>query len=91
MNPLGFDARQMYHFVAVRFHQTSHKVKEQALRWLQVLSKLEIVIPLYFIFSVFREGIQPKQIEKVPKRGSVSADSKDVICEFIFRSCQFVR
>lgn len=36
MNPLGFDARQMYHFIAVRFHQTSHKVKEQALRWLQV-------------------------------------------------------
>ncbi|CAG7837387.1 unnamed protein product [Allacma fusca] len=79
MNPLGFDARQMYHFIAVRFHQTSHKVKEQALRWLQVLSKLEIVIPLYFIFSVFREGIRPKQIEKVPKRGSVSADAKDVI------------
>lgn len=36
MNPLGFDARQMYQFIAVRFHQTSHKVKEQALRWLQV-------------------------------------------------------
>ncbi|OXA59651.1 Protein unc-79 [Folsomia candida] len=76
MNPLGFDARQMYQFIAVRFHQTSHKVKEQALRWLQVLSKLEIVIPLYFIFSIFREGIRPKS-EKVPKRGSVSTQSRD--------------
>jgi len=36
MNPLDFDARQMYQFIAVRFHQTSHKVKEQALKWLQV-------------------------------------------------------
>lgn len=83
MNPLGFEARQMYQFIAVRFHQTSHKVKEQALKWLQVLSKLEIVIPLYFIFSVFREGIRPKQ-EKMPKRGSVSQSgdtTKDnVIC-----------
>ncbi|ODN04336.1 Protein unc-79 [Orchesella cincta] len=80
MNPLGFEARQMYQFIAVRFHQTSHKVKEQALKWLQVLSKLEIVIPLYFIFSIFREGIRPKT-DKVPKRGSVSqsADTKDVI------------
>lgn len=43
---------------------------------LQVLSKLEIVIPLYFIFSIFREGIRPKS-EKVPKRGSVSTQSRD--------------
>jgi hypothetical protein len=83
MNPLGFDARQMYQFIAVRFHLTSHKVKEQALRWLQVLSKLEIVIPLYFIFSIFREGIRVnKPVEKISKRGSVSADNtKDVICK----------
>ncbi len=39
MNPLGFDARQMYQFIAVRFHHTTHKVKEQALRWLQVKMK----------------------------------------------------
>lgn len=48
-----------------------------------MLSKLEIVIPLYFIFSVFREGIRPK-VEKVPKRGSVSQSgdaTKDVICK----------
>lgn len=86
MNPLGFEARQMYQFIAVRFHQTSHKVKEQALKWLQVLSKLEIVIPLYFIFSVFREGIRPK-MDKVPKRGSVSQSgdaAKDVICKKLY-------
>lgn len=85
MNPLGFEARQMYQFIAVRFHNTSHKVKEQALRWLQVLSKLEIVIPLYFIFSIFREGIRVNKIssEKTSKRGSVSNDNaKDVICKY---------
>lgn len=52
--------------------------------YFQVLSKLEIVIPLYFIFSVFREGIRPKA-DKIPKRGSVSQSggdsTKDVICK----------
>jgi len=37
------------------------------------LSKLEIVIPLYFIFSVFREGIRPK--ERQQKRGSISVEA----------------
>ncbi len=42
----------------------------------QVLSKLEIVIPLYFIFSIFREGISfLAKNDKVPKRGSVSTQS----------------
>lgn len=36
MSPLGFDASQMYHFLAVRFENTSANVQEQNLEWLQV-------------------------------------------------------
>jgi len=36
MSPLGFDAKKLYRFVAVRFKKTSAKVQEQALNWLQV-------------------------------------------------------
>nr|XP_018900718.1 PREDICTED: protein unc-79 homolog isoform X2 [Bemisia tabaci] len=57
MSPLGFDAKKMYHFVAVRFKKTSPKVQEQALAWLQVLTALEIVIPLHLLFSFFEDGI----------------------------------
>lgn len=44
MSPLGFDAKKMYHFVAVRFKKTSPKVQEQALAWLQVH---------YMLFSLY--------------------------------------
>jgi hypothetical protein len=36
MSPLGFDAKKLYRFVAIRFKKTSAKVQEQALNWLQV-------------------------------------------------------
>lgn len=36
MSPLGFNAWEMYHFVAIRFEKTTAKVQEQALHWLQV-------------------------------------------------------
>ncbi|XP_039288508.1 protein unc-79 homolog isoform X2 [Nilaparvata lugens] len=57
MSPLGFDAKKLYQFVSIRFKQTTPKVQEQALNWLQVLTALEIVIPLHLLFSFFEEGI----------------------------------
>lgn len=36
MNPLGFDEKKTYQFVAERFTKNSAKVQEQALHWLQV-------------------------------------------------------
>ncbi|RZF46360.1 hypothetical protein LSTR_LSTR011144 [Laodelphax striatellus] len=57
MSPLGFDVKKLYQFVSIRFKQTTPKVQEQALNWLQVLTALEIVIPLHLLFSFFEEGI----------------------------------
>lgn len=39
MSPLGFDSKKMYNFVVIRFKNTSAKVQEQALHWLQVKMK----------------------------------------------------
>uniref|UniRef100_A0A182M147 Protein unc-79 homolog n=1 Tax=Anopheles culicifacies TaxID=139723 RepID=A0A182M147_9DIPT len=58
MSPLGFDARAMYNFVAIRFEKTTAKVQQQALYWLQNLTKLEIVIPLPQLFAMFGDGVR---------------------------------
>ncbi|KAK0097709.1 hypothetical protein PV326_014335 [Microctonus aethiopoides] len=57
MSPLGFDAKKMYNFVAKRFINTSAKVQEQALNWLQTLTMLEITIPLTQLFCMFSDGV----------------------------------
>ncbi|XP_030755941.1 protein unc-79 homolog [Sitophilus oryzae] len=57
MSPLGFDSKKMYHFVAIRFQQTSAKVQQQALKWLQTLTLLEISTPLHLLFSIFGDGV----------------------------------
>ncbi|XP_046405195.1 protein unc-79 homolog isoform X2 [Ischnura elegans] len=58
MSPLGFDAKKMYHFISIRFKKTAAKVQEQALNWLQILTTLEIVIPLHLLFSMFGNGVK---------------------------------
>ncbi|XP_048512569.1 protein unc-79 homolog isoform X11 [Athalia rosae] len=58
MSPLGFDAKKMYNFVAKRFLHTTAKVQEQALNWLQILTMLEIMIPLSQLFSMFGDGVK---------------------------------
>lgn len=58
MSPLGFDATTMYNFVAIRFEKTTAKVQQQALHWLQILTRLEILIPLNQLFSMFGDGVR---------------------------------
>ncbi|KAL9890663.1 UNC-79 domain-containing protein isoform 4-T4 [Glossina fuscipes fuscipes] len=58
MSPLGFDAKTMYNFVAIRFEKTTAKVQQQALHWLQILSKLGILIPLNQLFAMFEDGVR---------------------------------
>lgn len=58
MSPLGFDAKTMYNFVAIRFEKTTATVQQQALHWLQILTKLEILIPLSQLFAMFGDGVR---------------------------------
>ena len=57
MSPLGFDAQQMFKFLAVRFRGTSLGVQEQALNWLQLLSSLHISVIITLLVNVFEEGV----------------------------------
>ncbi|XP_054270817.1 protein unc-79 homolog isoform X2 [Macrosteles quadrilineatus] len=57
MSPLGFEAKKLFHFVSVRFKQTTPKVMEQALNWLQILTILDIVIHRHLLFTFFEDGI----------------------------------
>lgn len=61
MNSLGFDVKKMYNFIAKRFINTSAKVQEQALHWLQTLTMLEITLPLDQLFSIFSDGVDVMQ------------------------------
>ncbi|XP_053376174.1 protein unc-79 homolog isoform X2 [Mercenaria mercenaria] len=62
MCPLPFMLDKMYHFVEVRFADASAYVQEQALQWLQILSGLEIVIPLHTLFCMVKLGIKHLQM-----------------------------
>lgn len=90
MSPLGFDAKKMYNFVAKRFVNTSAKVQEQALNWLQTLTMLAITIPLTQLFSMFSDGVAVMRKtnaadldEKAYKsRKNSEADERSNICEY---------
>ncbi|CAI9733136.1 QUALITY PROTEIN: unc-79 homolog [Octopus vulgaris] len=58
MCPLPFTLERMYHFVSERFHDGSAYVQEQSLQWLQVLSSLDIIIPIHLLLKMFKNGVE---------------------------------
>jgi len=88
MNSLGFDTKKMYNFVAKRFINTSAKVQEQALNWLQTLTMLEITMPLDQLFSIFSDGIAVMQSmscaesELKPSKTAKDNDNGNVTCNY---------
>jgi hypothetical protein len=56
MSPLGFDMKKMYNFIATRFNNSNATTEVQALNWLQMLTILEITIPLSHLFAMFNDG-----------------------------------
>ena len=63
MSPLGFDAQQMFRFLAVRFRGTSLRVQQQPLNWLQLLSSLHIVVPIDLLVNIFQEGVNTSKLD----------------------------
>ncbi|CAN8031368.1 unnamed protein product, partial [Ixodes persulcatus] len=58
LSPLGFNIKQMYGFLTARFENTTAQVQEQALYWLQILTMLEVPVPMNLLFSMFPAGVQ---------------------------------
>lgn len=87
LDPLGFDAKAMYNFITIRFEKTTAKVQMQALHWLQVLTRLEILIPLTQLFTMFGDGVRIMKHgvlhevmkEKENKSGKLNSKDKDLL------------
>ncbi|CAH1792396.1 unnamed protein product [Owenia fusiformis] len=58
MGPLPFLTEKIYHFARDRLEDTPASVQEQTLQWLQILSSVDIVIPMKLLLSIFKTGIQ---------------------------------
>jgi hypothetical protein len=86
LDPLGFDAKAMYNFITIRFEKTTAKVQMQALHWLQVLTRLEILIPLTQLFTMFGDGVrimkhgmQHEIMKEKERAGKQSAKEKEAL------------
>ncbi|KYN09887.1 Protein unc-79 like protein [Trachymyrmex cornetzi] len=90
MNSLGFDVKKMYNFIAKRFVNTSAKVQEQALHWLQTLTMLEITLPLDQLFSIFSDGVavmQSMSLAESELKPSKSTKEDDVNITCMILTC----
>lgn len=96
MSPLGFDAKKMYNFVSKRFINTSAKVQEQALNWLQTLTILDIIIPLTQLFTMFSDGVDamskndPSEFDEKNCKTSINSENDDpsTICKLLKKNLQ---
>ncbi|XP_069937362.1 protein unc-79 homolog isoform X2 [Cherax quadricarinatus] len=77
MSPLGFDATQMYKFISVRFTNTTGSVQEQTLSWLQILTSLNIVIPMNLLLAIFSDGVSSLCNPSAPTRKTSTSGRQD--------------
>lgn len=58
LSPLGFETKQMYNFISSRFEDSTNTNQEQTLYWLQIITMLEIPIPIEFLFKMLMTGVK---------------------------------
>ena len=58
LSPLGFETKQMYNFISSRFEDSTNAYQEQTLYWLQIITMLEIPIPINFLYQMLRSGVE---------------------------------
>jgi len=58
LSPLGFETKQMYNFISSRFADASNTNQEQTLYWLQIITMLEIPIPIDLLFQMLKSGVK---------------------------------
>ncbi|THD24317.1 hypothetical protein D915_005047 [Fasciola hepatica] len=61
--PFPFLPQKVYHFAAERFTNTPVAVQDQALAWLEILTSVEVPIPMKELLTMFRNGVESFQIE----------------------------
>ncbi|XP_074599916.1 UNC-79 domain-containing protein isoform X2 [Brevipalpus obovatus] len=63
LSPLGLDPKQMYEFISIRFNNTTAQIQEQALYWIQILTMLEVPVPLKLLLSMFDSGLKSLSVQ----------------------------
>lgn len=58
LSPLGFETKQMYNFISSRFEDPTNTNQEQTLYWLQIITMLEIPIPIDFLYKMLMAGVK---------------------------------
>ncbi|KFM70419.1 Protein unc-79-like protein, partial [Stegodyphus mimosarum] len=62
----------MYKFLSMRFKTHSAAIQEQALYWLQILSALEVPVPLELLYDMFMNGVSNMVTRDEKKEGEKS-------------------
>ncbi|KAI1290734.1 Protein unc-79 -like protein [Halotydeus destructor] len=57
LSPLGFTSKQMYQFIAVRLDNSTAPVQEQALYWIQILTMLEVPVPIKILLPMLESAM----------------------------------
>lgn len=65
LSPLGFTTKQMYEFISVRLNNTTAPVQEQTLNWIQLLTMLEVPIPIKLLLEMLNSAV--KSLAKGPR------------------------
>ncbi|XP_067931841.1 protein unc-79 homolog [Watersipora subatra] len=82
MSPLPFLLDNILHFIRRRFKSGKPAVQEQGLQWLQILTSVEIAIPVLVLLTMFKEGVvkllQPPEDEEVENDSNDSRDELEV-------------
>ena len=58
LSPLGFTTKQMYEFISTRLDNTAPSVQEQALNWMQVLTMLEVPVPVKLLLTMLETAMK---------------------------------
>ncbi|VDL19536.1 unnamed protein product [Hymenolepis diminuta] len=55
--PFPFLPAKVYHFASERFVDATAPVQDQVLSWLEILTTVEVAIPMKELFTMFRNGV----------------------------------
>ncbi|VDP73574.1 unnamed protein product [Echinostoma caproni] len=75
--PFPFLPQKVYHFAAERFTNTPVAVQDQALAWLEILTSVEVPIPMKELLTMFRNGVESFQIEILLPPSTIQYDGDE--------------
>ncbi|TGZ74785.1 hypothetical protein CRM22_000752 [Opisthorchis felineus] len=79
--PFPFLPQKVYHFAAERFISTPPSVQDQALAWLEILTSVEVPIPMKELLTMFRNGVEGFQTELLLPENDNYEEDEDALSD----------